>query len=101
MPLFSPFPLKGMIQFYLSPKDDLMGLNFDDQTNQAIFRVLYHPEVIEIDNQRVTDLICLQMSDVTPDTSTTMLAFVACSCFTLYIAPCPTGKGWDILRISH
>ena len=40
----SPLPKKGMLQFFISD-DDLMGINFDDQTKQNNFRVIYHETI--------------------------------------------------------
>ena len=38
------FPTTGLLQFFVSP-GDVWGLNFDDPTDTAGFRVLYHEEV--------------------------------------------------------
>ena len=40
----SPLPTNGMLQFFIAD-DDLMGLNFDDQTEQNNFRVIYHENI--------------------------------------------------------
>ena len=39
-----PFPEKGMLQFFIDC-DDLNGLNFEDQTKQDGFRVVYHESI--------------------------------------------------------
>ena len=41
------YPKQGILQFYIDAEDDLLGLNFDDQTDQTGFRVIYHQEVIQ------------------------------------------------------
>ena len=41
----SPLPKSGILQFFIND-DDVMGLDFDDQTKQNNFRVIYH-EVID------------------------------------------------------
>ena len=40
----SPLPKMGMLQFFISD-DDLMGIDFDDQTKQKNFRVIYHETI--------------------------------------------------------
>lgn len=47
VPDIGSFPSHGILQFYISPKDDVFGLNFDKPTDQASFRVIYIPEVIK------------------------------------------------------
>ncbi|MCB5950580.1 DUF1963 domain-containing protein [Enterococcus sp. BWT-B8] len=41
LPKLDGFPQKGILSFYVDYTDDLMGLDFSDQTNQIGFRVLY------------------------------------------------------------
>lgn len=36
------YPTQGILQFYIDAEDDLTGLNFDDQTDQTGFRVIFH-----------------------------------------------------------
>jgi len=50
IPELLPFPQKGLLQFWLA-EDDLYGLNFDDQTKQDSFRVIYFPEIQKTDLQ--------------------------------------------------
>lgn len=48
MPPLKDFPEKGILQFFANFSDDcpdMIGLNFDNQTKQDNFRVIYHPEV--------------------------------------------------------
>ena len=40
----SPLPSKGLLQFFISD-DDLMGVNYDDETNQNSFRIIYHENI--------------------------------------------------------
>ena len=40
----SPLPKKGMLQFFIND-DDLMGVDYDDQTKQQNFRVIYHETI--------------------------------------------------------
>ncbi|HZW68671.1 MAG TPA: YwqG family protein [Pseudogracilibacillus sp.] len=44
------YPGSGLLQFFILD-DDLHGLNFDDQTKQDSFRVVYH-EIIETDSSK-------------------------------------------------
>lgn len=55
VPHVEPMPESGILQFFLSPVDDVYGLDFDDPTNQENFRVIYHAEVIRDETQLVTD----------------------------------------------
>lgn len=43
MPALSPFPTKGIVQFFIND-DDLYGMDFDDGEVQDTFRVVFHPE---------------------------------------------------------
>lgn len=56
----SPLPKNGILQFFIND-DDLMGVDFDDQTEQKNFRVIYH-EIIDykitkesIENLKIPD----------------------------------------------
>lgn len=50
VPLLSGFPNKGILQFYIA-NDDLYGCDFNNQTLQTGFKVLYFPEPdLNIDN---------------------------------------------------
>ncbi|MDW7694452.1 YwqG family protein [Flammeovirgaceae bacterium SG7u.111] len=44
IPQLPDYPSKGLLQFYIS-MDDLYGLNFDNQTVQEGFKVIYHPKL--------------------------------------------------------
>ncbi|MCS1351489.1 YwqG family protein [Mechercharimyces sp. CAU 1602] len=52
VPFLEDFPQTGILQFYLSMRDDLYGCDFDDPCAQRNFRIMYHPEVIT----RITEL---------------------------------------------
>ncbi|MFM7401408.1 MAG: YwqG family protein, partial [Bacteroidota bacterium] len=49
MPALSPFPDKGIVQFFICD-DDLYGMDFDDGENPDTFRVIYHPDVMTDEN---------------------------------------------------
>lgn len=40
------FPEKGLLQFFLAAEDDVMGLDFDDQTNQRNFKVVFYEDLL-------------------------------------------------------
>ncbi|MED1863727.1 YwqG family protein [Fictibacillus nanhaiensis] len=42
IPHLEHFPTTGILQFYLSKNDDVMGMDFNNPTNQSNFRVIYH-----------------------------------------------------------
>ncbi len=54
-PPLAPFPSKGILQFFIND-DDLYGMDFDNGENPDTFRVLFHPEVVEIESQLQTKL---------------------------------------------
>lgn len=43
VPCLSPFPQKGLLQFFIN-NDDLFGRNDQDPTDQSNFRIVYHSE---------------------------------------------------------
>ncbi len=45
MPALPDFPSSGILQFFIDSTNDLIGLNFDDMTDQRRFRVVYHSEI--------------------------------------------------------
>lgn len=47
------FPTEGILQFFVE-NDDVYGLNFDNQTMQSSFRVIYH-ERIETDHSKLLE----------------------------------------------
>lgn len=63
MPPLEDFPASGILQFFIAADDDLYGLNFEDQTSQKGFRVLFH-DTIEWDPLRImTDFSFLNDSE--------------------------------------
>ena len=44
VPHLEPYPEEGLLQFWIG-KDYLYGLDFDNQTNQNSFRVIYYPKL--------------------------------------------------------
>ena len=54
IPRLEPFPQEGILQFYVAD-NDLFGANFDDETVQEGFRILFFPQVIEDEGKLVTD----------------------------------------------
>nr|WP_295973117.1 YwqG family protein [uncultured Bacillus sp.] len=64
VPHIDPMPEKGILQIFLSPYDDVYGLDFDDPTNQENFRIVYHREVLRDETQLVLDFSYVpEMSD--------------------------------------
>ncbi|UYG93719.1 YwqG family protein [Cytobacillus firmus] len=55
VPRIEPMPESGILQFYLSPVDDLYGLDFDNPTAQRNYRVIYHPNIVKDEEDLVTD----------------------------------------------
>lgn len=55
MPVNSIFPTEGLLQFYISPSDDVHGLDFDNALNQDKFKVIYFKEIIEDRNRLLSD----------------------------------------------
>ena len=46
IPNISPFPEKGILQFFIAT-DDLYGMNWKDLTTQKNFRIIYHKDIIK------------------------------------------------------
>ncbi|MGK9184076.1 DUF1963 domain-containing protein [Priestia filamentosa] len=65
VPQMPGFPTKGILQFYIDSTDDLLGANFEDETDQAQFRILYHEHVLENIENIVTDFRYLDDVDTT------------------------------------
>ncbi len=63
LPDIGVFPGQGILQFYISPNDDVCGLNFDQPTDQGNFRVIYLPEVIKDYSKIMTDFSFLSEND--------------------------------------
>ncbi len=47
MPKLKNFPEKGILQFYIDSSNELMGMDFDDRTNNDYFRIIYHENLVE------------------------------------------------------
>lgn len=46
VPHLEPYPTSGILQFFVSFDDDIIGIDFNDYTNQQNFRVIYHEELL-------------------------------------------------------
>ncbi|MFD1780153.1 YwqG family protein [Fredinandcohnia salidurans] len=57
------FPEKGILQFFISGADDVMGLNLDHPTQQKNFRVLFYTEIILDPSQLVQDFSYVDKND--------------------------------------
>lgn len=55
VPHIEPMPESGILQFFLSPVDDMYGLDFDNPTAQKNYRIIYHPVVLKDESELVTD----------------------------------------------
>lgn len=51
----SIYPKKGILQFYISPSDDVHGLDFDNGMNQDKFRVIYFKDIIYEEKRLLSD----------------------------------------------
>lgn len=54
VPFLNGFPTTGILQFYIAD-DDVFGIDFDHQTLQQNFRILYFPEVLQREDYLLTD----------------------------------------------
>lgn len=55
IPQLDGYPSSGILQFYISIHDDVYGLNFDDRCEQKDFRVIYFENIIENEDELVSD----------------------------------------------
>lgn len=55
VPPLSPFPTKGILQFFIND-DDLYGMDFDEGENPDTFRVLFHADIVENESLLQTKL---------------------------------------------
>ena len=62
LPTLELMPKQGILQFFISA-DDVMGIDFDDQKNQANFRILYHETIEKDESLLVTDFSYLKELD--------------------------------------
>lgn len=65
MPRLTPFPERGILQFYIYD-DDLYGMDFDDGENPDTFRVLYFPEVLTDETALQTQFPLIRDYDLLP-----------------------------------
>ncbi|PDY46756.1 YwqG family protein [Bacillus pseudomycoides] len=56
-------PKKGLLQFFVSGDDDLVGADFDHPTKQKDFRIIYHAELTQDETQIVSDFSYLNAID--------------------------------------
>lgn len=67
MPSINDFPEKGILQFFVNfteESPDYIGMNFDDQTKQENFRVIYHKEVDKNSENLMKDFSFLTEDDM-------------------------------------
>ncbi|WP_431027988.1 YwqG family protein [Lysinibacillus sp. LZ02] len=57
------FPQQGILQFYIHPLDDVMGLDFDNGKSQKNFRVLYHEKIVDDESKLLTDFAFLETDE--------------------------------------
>ena len=55
MPETDEFPDSGILEFFVSIYDDVLGLDFDNPVSQKNFRVIYFPEISGDDSLLITD----------------------------------------------
>jgi uncharacterized protein YwqG len=48
-------PKQGILQFFISAEDDVMGMDFDDMTSQNNFKIVFHPHVEKDESLLITD----------------------------------------------
>ncbi len=75
LPKLENFPESGILQFYISSNDDVYGMCFEDQTKQDNFRVIYFPNIIEDENQLITDFSFVTKYDYLPLEDACALSF--------------------------
>jgi uncharacterized protein YwqG len=71
IPKLEGFPQKGIVQFFVSTHDDVYGMNFDEQTEQKNFRVIYWDDPTYNDKDLIDDVEVLgvnveQWKDIAP-----------------------------------
>jgi uncharacterized protein YwqG len=63
IPHLDHLPTKGILQFFISAEDDVMGIDFDNQTNQTNFKIIFHDQVEKDESLLVTDFSYLDDLD--------------------------------------
>lgn len=71
VPPIPNFPISGILQFYLSVKDELYGSEYEDRYNQKNFRVIYFDDIRTSEKDLLTDFEFTKLSkeDVFPISS--------------------------------
>lgn len=55
VPRLMEMPTHGILQFFISAEDDVMGLNFDNMTSQRNFKILFHPHIESDESLLISD----------------------------------------------
>lgn len=63
VPQMINMPKQGILQFFITADDDVMGINFEEPTNQQDFKILYHEQVEKDPSLLVTDFSFLEDLD--------------------------------------
>ncbi|RPF57077.1 YwqG family protein [Aquisalibacillus elongatus] len=63
IPLLDNMPKEGILQFFISAEDDVMGIEFDNMTNQKNFKVLFHDKIEKDKSLLVSDFSYLDDLD--------------------------------------
>lgn len=74
-PALSPFPKQGILQFFIADEDEGYGIDHEDKTNQADFRVIYYPSIVKDEATLTTDFAFLSESDNNVESASCALNF--------------------------
>jgi uncharacterized protein YwqG len=74
-PKLTPFPETGILQFYISNDSDIYGACFESPAKQDDFRIMYFPEVTEVEHLLVTKFDFLPMPHILPIDKQSSLTF--------------------------
>ncbi|MDQ0256344.1 uncharacterized protein YwqG [Evansella vedderi] len=55
IPTLDDMPKQGVLQFFISAEDDVMGINFDNMTTQQNLKIIFHPNVEKDETLLVSD----------------------------------------------
>lgn len=76
VPHIGDFPTSGILQFYVSADDDIVGCNFHDGTDQRNFQVRYFDEILHDESKLVSDFSFVQYDgSMFPLTSEASISF--------------------------
>lgn len=64
IPPLDSMPKQGILQFFISAEDDVMGIDFDDLTNQENFKVIFHEKIEKDEALLVSDFSFLDDLDI-------------------------------------